>query len=81
MASAAPPSSTPRAIAAVAWAAPSVEVEGERPVACSVASGIPEVKGMSLTELALEKAASWVLAVGLAVAEGLSGLRTLKMLA
>jgi hypothetical protein len=58
-----------------------VEVEGDRPVASAVFSGTPEVKGMSLTELAPEKAASWVLAVGLAVAEGLSGLRTLDMLA
>jgi hypothetical protein len=47
-------------------------------VACAVPSGIPEVKGISLTELAPEKAASCVLAVGLAVAEGLSGLRTLE---
>lgn len=70
-------------MAAVAWAAPSVEVEGDRPVAAAVFvfSGTPDVKGMSLTELAPEKAASWVLAVGLAVAEGLSGLRTLTMLA
>lgn len=68
-------------MAAVAWAPPSVEVEGDRPVASAVFSGTPEVKGMSLTELAPENAASWVLAEGSAVAEDFSGLRTLDMLA
>lgn len=68
-------------MAAVAWAPPSVEVEGDRPVASAVFSGTPEVKGMSLTELAPENAASWVLAVGSAVAEDFSGLRTLNILA
>lgn len=58
-----------------------MEVEGDRPVASAVFSGTPEVKGMSLTELAPENAASWVLAVGSAVAEDFSGLRTLDMLA